>query len=50
MADEQPPRRDYIDGWTDELMEEIEESLAKHAEFERLYPESAETAALPPSS
>ena len=39
MADEEQPRlRDYIDGWADELIEQIEASLAKHAEFERLYP------------
>ena len=39
MADEPSRKRDYIDGWADELIEQIEESLAKHAEFERLYPE-----------
>jgi hypothetical protein len=38
MADEQPRLRDYIDGWADELIEQIEESLAKHAEFDRRYP------------
>lgn len=34
--------RDYIHGWADELVEQIEESLAKHAEFDRLYPEEEE--------
>ena len=30
--------RDHISEWVDELMDEIYESLANHAEFERLYP------------
>ncbi len=34
--------RDQIDDWTDELMDEIEVSLARHAEFVRLYPVPAE--------
>lgn len=42
MADEPPRKRDYIDGWADELIEQIEESLAKHAKFQELYPEPEE--------
>ncbi|MES2179863.1 MAG: hypothetical protein V4550_18525 [Gemmatimonadota bacterium] len=31
-----------IHRWADQMIREIEESLAKHAEFERLYPEPDE--------
>ena len=30
--------RDHISEWVDELMDEIEESLAKHAKFVELFP------------
>ena len=45
MADEPPRKRDYIDGWADELIEQIEESLAKHAAFDEFCAELEEAEA-----